>query len=1119
MSIIKRTTIILAVILGVATVAQAQNINYTLLSSSQKEAVVRVDFGTYHTDTVNVNGEVMQTLHMESAYPILKAGRPELLQSAFSLIIPEGSQPVLEVIDAQYSEISHFILAPSKGNLYRNVNPADIPYQKNESYLSDNYLLENAAITGETYQLRDYQGINIKVYPFDYNPSQRTLKAYSSITVKVTFNGEKSIASPQKNNRTFNAIYTQQFLNYKTLRSAPVTEEGDILIIAPEMFIEAMQPFADWKIKNGYNTEIVSLDITGNHENSIKSFITNYYNEHNLAFVVIVGDDAQFPTPSIDQAKADNFYTEIVGNDAYPDIILGKISAENVAQVQTQVQRFIEYERNPSETSHFPSFMGIASKEGPGDNNEYDYQHVRNIDNKLLDYTYTSGYELFEGTQGGLDASGNPSDALVASAVNSGVGIITYCGHGNEQAWGTSSFNNADVNNLTNIGKLPFIISVACLNGQYSSYNCFAESWLRATHNDQPAGAVCFIGSTINQSWNPPMCGQDAMIDYLVGTSSYDQQFTLGGMVFNGMIKMIDVYSTSGVEISRTWILFGDPTLMIRTAVPQPLEVFYNEILPSGTPSTQFTSAVENAKITVTKNGEIISTGRIENSAFLIDFPEAYTSTDTLHVVASATNYLPFEGIITFIPDEGPFVLVGDLSMTEVQTPWSTQVNGLPEYGETLTITPALINLGNDDADNIHVIVSTDDPYITLYDTDFIIISNIPAKDTLWNGFSFNCKLSDVVPANHCALLKIMVTYNNDTICTHKNFTCYAPNPVITSLNINDFSSGNGNGRVDFGETFNCEITITNIGNLRANSNTLFLTNPANELTFESTTVSVPVVEPGNSVTVSIQASVNDIIQTTTITYLTATLYVHEYCVSTYFPIKIGAIVEDWETGDFSNRTWQNYSGNYRWTIVTTSPYEGSYCARSGYTENLTTSRLSIAYSSTISDSISFYYKVSSEEHCDILSFKIDNQTMGEWSGEKNWTRASFPVSEGDHTFSWIYKKNYSRSEGEDCAYLDLISFPGGVVNVPISIEEYAQNAPKISVWPNPTTDFIHMQLSDDTQNYSYQLFNMNGKLLQGGQLFDNYSDIDVRHLATGTYILKVEDKQHHIQTTKIIKQ
>ena len=52
-----------------------------------------------------------------------------------------------------------------------------------------------------------------------------------------------------------------------------------------------------------------------------------------------------------------------------------------------------------------------------------------------------------------------------------------------------------------------FIISVACVNGNFVNSTCFAEAWLRAEDNDEPTGAIATLMSTINQSWNPPMRG------------------------------------------------------------------------------------------------------------------------------------------------------------------------------------------------------------------------------------------------------------------------------------------------------------------------------------------------------------------------------------------------------------------------------------------------------------------------------------------------------------------------------------------------------------------------------------------------------------------------------------
>lgn len=1105
---------------------QAQNINFTLLSSNQNEAVVRVDFGTYQTETVSVNGVEMQKLHMEGAYPMLKAGSPELLQTAFSLIVPEGSTPETEILDAQYTTVSQFALAPSKGKLYRNVNPATVAYTMNQDYQYNKFLLGSSIIPGEQYELRDFHGMNFQVNPFDYNPVSQTLKIYSSVTVKVTFNGTRALSAPVKNNRTFDAVYANHFLNYKGLRSSPVTEEGDILIIAPVEFMEAMQPYVDWKIRNGFNVELVSLVTAGNNAGTIKSFISNYYNEHNLAFVIIVGDNAQFPSPTISGKKTDNYFTELAGGDYYPDIILGKISAENVAQVETQVQRFIQYEQNPTVTTHFPSFMGIASDQGPGDNAEYDYEHIRNIDNKLLAYTYTSGYELFEGSQGGLDAAGNPTASMVATGVNSGTGIITYCGHGGSTSWVTSGFSNSDVNALTNVGKLPFILSVACVNGEYHTGTCFAEAWLRATYHNNPAGAVGFTGSTINQPWNSPMCAQDAMIDLLVGTEQGNQNFTFGGIFFNGMIHMLDVYHDT--EVFRTWILFGDPTLQVRTAVPQYLAVSHDEALFVGVPSITITSEVENAKVTVTKGNDIIGVGRIQNGEFTLDLDGIYLPTDTLHVLATATNYLPYEGTIRFIPNEGPYVLVTDMNLTDEHLMFvNNQPNNLPEFGKVMKVTPQIVNIGNNTASNVLIKIATDDEYISLIGNQgpctylTMTIPSIAAHDTLSNSTSDNFffKVANVVPANHNSIINMEIIFNNDTVRQTKMVTLYAPTLTINSMEIDDEQVGNGNHRMDLNETVNCKVTISNTGNMPIIGGAFFMDNPGDELILQSDSIHFPAIGVNESVTVSFPVTASSAVQEPTTSYLITGLWVNFYHAYATFPIAIGSKVEDWETGDFSQLSWLNAS-NSPWTISTYMPYEGAYCAKSGTIGDNQSTELSITDTVNSIDTISFYCKVSSEQNYDKLKFMIDGQIKEIWSGEVDWRRVAYPVTAGVHTFTWTYSKDSNTESGQDCAYIDYVVFPGGRINHPVGVDDFAPVTALFQSWPNPTTGILHIQLNDnaDSQGYTYQLFSLTGKLLQGGRLSDYQTEINLTGFVSGVYVLKIENREHQSQTAKIIK-
>ena len=344
----------LAFIIFIINAISAQTPQFTLISSNHQEAVIQVTFPNYTGQVFgNSFGFIGERLSMEGAYPILHAGAPELLETAVSLIIPENSQPTVEVLSSKAYIEDHVQLLPSKGRLLRNVDPDTVPYVYGKAYSLDKMLYEDTVVVGEPYQLRDYHGVSLQFFPFAYNPVQQKLKVYQEIIVRVKFNATGSTRQVNKVASVFNDIYEDHFLNYNQVKSTPLQEFGEILILAPDNFCDAMRPYADWKIKNGYPTEIVPLSVAGSTSTAIKSYITSYYNSHNLAYVVIVGDNQQFPAPTVGGNVSDNYYAEIAGNDNYPDIILGKISAENVTQVTNQVNKFIQYERNPVVTSPF----------------------------------------------------------------------------------------------------------------------------------------------------------------------------------------------------------------------------------------------------------------------------------------------------------------------------------------------------------------------------------------------------------------------------------------------------------------------------------------------------------------------------------------------------------------------------------------------------------------------------------------------------------------------------------------------------------------------------------------------------------------------------------------------
>jgi PKD repeat protein len=627
-----------------------------LVSSDIERSTLRVALTGFFLNGVSTPLGNAMTVSLDQTTPILEQGAPDLPKFTASLVIPDQAGMSVRVIASTYRDYPNVVIAPSKGVLTRDIDPATVPFTYGAAYSTNQFYPGTLAGTREPFIIRDVRGLTVVVYPFQYNPVTRVLRVYDELTVelyKASPTGENPLftgTSVKQIDPSFRQLITSQFLNTDAMTYEPLEEYGNLLVVCYGPFMDAMMPYVNWKQAMGYPTEIINKDSVGNTAAQIKSFIANYYTTKGLAHVLIVGDAAQVPTNTGGGlgGPSDNAYGYVVGSDHYSDVFVGRFSAENVEQVQTQVQRTLDYEQNPQNLSNdwFTTAIGIASDQGPGDDNEYDYQHIRGLQTECLGYTYTANPELFDGSQGGNDAPGNPTPAMVGAAVDSGASIILYTGHGSNTSWGTSGFSNYNVNQLHNQGMLPFVWSVACVNGNFTSGTCFAEAWLRATQGGQPTGAVAFLGSTINQSWNSPMEGQDEMVRLLTEGDSLNIKRTFAGLSINGCFKMIQSYGSDGAQMADTWTVFGDPTIMVRTAVPEPLVAEYDTLIYVTDSTLAVYCNVPDARATLTSAGSILATGLVVNDTALLQFPPALVQGDTLHLVITAYNRIPLQDIL-----------------------------------------------------------------------------------------------------------------------------------------------------------------------------------------------------------------------------------------------------------------------------------------------------------------------------------------------------------------------------------------------------------------------------------------------------------------------------------------
>lgn len=77
----------------------------------------------------------------------------------------------------------------------------------------------------------------------------------------------------------------------------------------------------------------------------------------------------------------------------------------------------------------------------------------------------------------------------------------------------------------------------------------------------------------------------------------------------------------------------------------------------------------------------------------------------------------------------------------------------------------------------------------------------------------------------------------------------------------------------------------------------------------------------------------------------------------------------------------------------------------------------------------------------------------------------------------------------------------------------------EFEVYPNPSSGFVKLTVKNcELQNLCFQLYNINGSLVQNKKNIDKETVIDMGKLPPGAYYLHISDNQREVKTFKIIK-
>ena len=123
--------------------------------------------------------------------------------------------------------------------------------------------------------------------------------------------------------------------------------------------------------------------------------------------------------------------------------------------------------------------------------------------------------------------------------------------------------------------------------------------------------------------------------------------------------------------------------------------------------------------------------------------------------------------------------------------------------------------------------------------------------------------------------------------------------------------------------------------------------------------------------------------------------------------------------------------GDVPWFGENTLAFSGGDAAQSGAISDGQASwvRTTITGPATLS----FYWKVSSEEGYDTLQFFIDDVQQFSISGEVDWQQRTVSLEAGTHSIGWVYSKDFCCAAGSDQAWIDQVEVSTGTCTYTLS--------------------------------------------------------------------------------------
>jgi hypothetical protein len=694
-----------------------------------------------------------------------------------------------------------------------------------DAYARDAYGPEEAVATQDPAIARDLRLLPLSFRPVQYNPAERTLRIAHRIVVEIRYTDDGAVNVKTLPRRpippSFHQIYQHLVVNYHGPEASQGMQHGTYLIICPndQDVVTRLQPLVEWRQRKGLPVVLATTAETGTSNSAIKNYIQNAYNNWELPpeYVVLVGDaNGSYAIPTWFESysgyggEGDHPYVQLEGNDVLADAHVGRLSFNDLSELEIIVSKIVNYESSPYLDE--PDWFTRACLVGDPSSSGYSVVQVQQwIKQRLLEIGYTEVDTVFT----------EPFVSQMLNNLNKGDTFFSYRGYWHMSGW-TNSYTYA----LQNGWKLPYVVTITCDTGSFADGTSRTEGFLRAGDDpDHPKGGLGAVGTaTIGTHTRYNNCVHYGIFQGLL----YEDIFEMGPSLTRGKYELYLNYNDrqpTQVAIFSHWNnLMGDPAGEVWTAYPQAAQVAHDADIPLGANSfvvtvTTLGMPVSGAQVCLWKEDDGVQIvgvtdeqGRVE-----LSLPDL-TLGDALLTVTKH-NMQPY---LATVPVTSYSVYVAyDDSHIDDDTNGTSSGNGdgVLNPGETVELPVLLKNTGFAPAPGVTATLTCDDPYVTLIDAseDF---GDIPGNGSAWSQDDFDFSVDPGCPDGHTIRFGLDIASGSNNWHSLIDLTVVSADFSVENIGL---SNVGGNGILDPGETGNMTLTIRNNGGMDATGTTATL--------------------------------------------------------------------------------------------------------------------------------------------------------------------------------------------------------------------------------------------------------------------------------------------------------